>query len=91
MSHSPEKLGKMAGGMVVVCGVFGFTVSEAKAEIMCLHPKGRPESATIYIVEAAGPMYNQPNKFVYLGGNVEHNTDLPIEVNRGIRSAWCSF
>ena len=35
-------------------------------------------------------MYNQTNKFVYLGGNVNHNADLSIEVNRSIRNAWCS-
>ena len=27
-------------------------------------------------------MYNQTNEFVYLGGNVNHNTDLSIEVHR---------
>ena len=36
-------------------------------------------------------MYNQTNEFVYLGGNVNHNTDLSIEVDRPIRNAWCSF
>ena len=36
-------------------------------------------------------MYNQTNEFVYLGGNVNHNTDLSIEVDRRIRSARCSF
>ena len=77
---------------MVVCAVFDFTVSEVKTEIMCLHTKGRPESTAIFGVEAAGLVYNQTNKFVYLGGNVDHNnTDLPIEVNRGIPSAWCSF
>ena len=29
--------------------------------------------------------------FVYLGGNVNHNADLSIEVDRRIRNAWCSF
>ena len=91
VSHSPEQLGKMMGGVVVVCTVFGFTVSEAKTEIMCLHPKGRREPAAIFSVEAAGLVYNQTNKLVYLGGNVNHNTDLPIVVNRCIRNAWCSF
>ena len=91
VSHSPEKVRKMMGGIVVVCAVFGCTVSEIKTEIMCLHTKGRPESAAKFSVEAAGGVYSQTNKFVYLGGNVDHNTNLPIEVNRGIRSAWCSF
>ena len=36
VSQSPEQLRKMAGVIVVVCAVFGLTVSEAKAETMCL-------------------------------------------------------
>ena len=36
-------------------------------------------------------MYNQTNEFVYLVGNVNHNADLSIEVDRRIRNAWCSF
>ena len=36
-------------------------------------------------------VYNQTNKFVYLGGNVNHDADLSIEVDRRLRKAWCSF
>ena len=36
-------------------------------------------------------MYNQTNEFVYLGGNVNHNVNLSIEVDWRIRNAWCSF
>ena len=36
-------------------------------------------------------MYNQTNEFVYLGGDVNHNADLSIEVNRRLRNAWRSF
>ena len=36
-------------------------------------------------------MYNQTNEFVYLGGNVNHNADLSVEVDRRVRDAWCSF
>ena len=36
-------------------------------------------------------VYNRTNEFVYLGGNVNHNADLFIEVDRRIRNAWCSF
>ena len=50
-----------------------------------------PESIATFSVEAAGQVYNQTNEFVYLGGNVNHNTDLSIEVDRRIRNAWCSF
>ena len=47
-----------------------------------------PESTAIFNVEAAGQVYNQTNEFVYLGGNANHNADLPIEVDRRIRNAW---
>ena len=59
--------------------------------IMCLRAKGMPESSATFSVEAAGQVYNQTNEFVYLGGNVNHNADLSIEVDRCIRNAWCSF
>ena len=79
------------GVIVVVCAAFGLTVSEAKTEIMCLRAKGVPESTAIFSVETAGQVYNQTNEFVYLGGNVSHNADLSIEVDRRIRNAWYSF
>ena len=77
------------GVIVVVYAAFGLTVSEAKTEIMCQRAKGMPES--IFSVEAAGQVYNQTNEFVYLGGNVNHNADLSIGVDRRICNAWCSF
>ena len=79
------------GVIVVVCAAFGLTVSEAKTEIMCLRAKGMPESTATFSVEAASQVYNKTNEFVYLGGNVNHNADLSIEVDRRIRNAWCSF
>ena len=42
-------------------------------------------------VETAGQVNNQTNEFVYLGGNVNHNADLSIEVDRRICNAWCRF
>ena len=50
-----------------------------------------PESTATFGVEAAGHVYNQTNEFVNVGGNVNHNADLSIEVDRRIRNAWCSF
>ena len=50
-----------------------------------------PESTATFSVEAAGQVYHQANEFVYLGGNVNHNADLSIVVDRRIRNAWCSF
>ena len=50
-----------------------------------------PESTATFSVEGAGQVYNQTNEFVYLGGNVDHNADLSIEIDRHIQNAWCSF
>ena len=46
-----------------------------------------PEFTVIFSVDTAGQVYNQANEFVYLGGNVNHNADLSIEVHRRIRNA----
>ena len=59
--------------IVVVCTVFGLTVSETKTEIMYSRTKGMPESTATFSVEAAGQVYNQTNEFVYREGNVNHN------------------
>ena len=91
VSQSPEQLRKMMGVTVVVCVAFGLTVSEAKTEVTCLRAKGMPESTAVFSVEAAGQVYNQTNEFVYLWGNVNHNANLSIEVDRRTRNAWCSF
>ena len=79
--------------IVVVHAVFGLIESEAKTEIMCLRTKGMPESTAIIfsIIEAAVQVYNQTNESEYLGGNVNHNADLSIEVDRRICNAWSSF
>ena len=79
------------GVIVVECAAFGLAISEAKTEIMCIRAKGMPESTATFSVEAAGQVYNQTNVFVYLVGDVNHNVDLSIEVDRRIRNAWCSF
>ena len=91
VSRSSEQLRKMVGVIVVVCAAFGLTVSEAKTEIMCLRAKRMPESTATFSVEAAGQVYSQTNEFVYLGGNVNRNADVSIEVDWRIRNAWCSF
>ena len=91
VSRSPGQLRKMMEVIVVVCAVFGLTVSEAKTETMCLRAKGMSESTATFRVEAVGQVYNQTNEFVYLGGNVNHNAELLIAVDRHIRNAWCSF
>ena len=79
------------GVIVVVCAAFGLAVLEAKAEIVCLRAKGMSESTAIFSVETAVKVYNHTSQFVYLGGNVNHDADLSIEVDWRIRNAWCSF
>ena len=91
VSQSPEQLRKMMGVVVVVCAAFSLAISEAKTEIMCLRAKGVPKSTATFSVEATGQVNNQTNEFVYLGGNINHNADLSIEVDRRIRNAWCGF
>ena len=91
VSQSPEQLRKMMWVIAVVCAAFVLTVSEAKTEIICLRAKGMPESTATFSVEAAGQVYNQTNEFVYIGGNVNQNADLSIEVDRRVRNAWYSF
>ena len=91
VSQSPEQVRKMMEVIVVVCAACGLTVSETKTEIMCLRAKGMPESTATFSIEAAGQVYNQTNEFVSFGGNVNHNANLSIEVDRRIRYAWCSF
>ena len=39
----------------------------------------------------SGPGVQPVDEFVYLGGNVNQNADLSIEVDRRVRNAWCSF
>ena len=77
--------------IITVCAALGITISEAKTEIMCLRTRGIPDAATTFSVEAACQVYKQAHDFVYLGGNINHDADLSIEVDRRIRDAWCSF
>ena len=91
VSQSPEQVRKMRAMVVVVCAAFGLTISEVKTEVMCLRAKGMSESTALFSVKAAGQVYSQTNEIVYLGGNVNHNADLSIEVDQRIRKAWCSF
>ena len=91
VSQSPEQPRKMMRAIVVVCAAFSLTVLEAETEIMCLCAKETPKSIAIFSVQAVDEMYNHTNEFVYLGENVNHNTDLSIEVDQRTRNAWCSF
>ena len=91
VSQLPEQLRNRMDVVVVVCSAFSLTVSEARTEIMCLRTMGMPETTAIFSVAAAGQVHNQTNEFVHLGGTVNHNIDLFIEVDQRTRNAWCSF
>ena len=54
---------------------------------MCSRTKGMPESTAILSVKVAGQVYNETNEVIYLGGNVNHNPDLSLELNQRIRNA----
>ena len=48
-----------------------------------------PESTATFSVEAAGQVYNQTTELVYVGGSVNQNADLSIEVDRRVRNiSW---
>ena len=50
-----------------------------------------PIGQTIPVIHPHLEGKSEQNEFAYLGGNVNHNADLSIEVDRPIRNAWCSF
>ena len=93
VSQSPEKLlRKMMGVIVDASAAFSLIVSETKLNMIRLRTNRVLESTAVFIVEAAGQVYNQTKEFVYLGGTFNHNNaDLSIGVNRCIRNEWCSF
>ena len=68
--------------IIPVCGSSGLTVSEAKTETMCLMTT-RMDRVT-FVAEAAGEMYKQTTKFVYLGETVCKNANFPAEINRRV-------
>ena len=53
--------------------------------------EGMPDSTDIFSVEAARQVFNQTNEFVFLGGGVSPNADLPMGVERCIRNASTRF
>ena len=89
LSRSPEGY-KMMTMIVTACAAFGVTVSEAKADIMCLQMKGGGHVP--FTVTAAGQVYKQTVDFVHLGGAISADWDLrSVEVTRRIQRAWACF
>ena len=75
--------------IVTACSAFGLTVSEAKTEIMCLQTKGGGKVS--FTINAAGLVYKQTIKFIYLGAAITTDGDLSIEITRRLQRAWACF
>ena len=65
VSRSSEGLERMMTVIVTACSAFGFTVSEAKTEIMCLEIKSAGKVS--FTINAAGQVYKTNNRVCVLG------------------------
>ena len=79
----------MMADIVAMCASFGLTVSEAKTETMCQMAK-RMDRVTFF-AEAAGQVYKQTAKSVYLGVTACENADLTVGINRRVVMANLRF
>ena len=87
--RSPRGLGRMMAVFVEVFGPFGLTISESKAETMCMLIPRAPVTKIIF--NAAGQQYRQTTSFTYLGGTVTETLNLSDEIDRRIRAGWMGF
>lgn len=62
--------------IVTVCASFELMVSEAETELMCLQIKYVAKLS--FNATAAGQVYKQTAKFVYLDGAISANWDLSV-------------
>ena len=65
VSWSPRGLEKIMAVFVEVFGTFGLTISESKAETMCMPIPRVPATKTVF--NATGQQYRQTTSFPYLG------------------------
>ena len=72
VSRSPKGLEKMMTVIVTACAAFGLTVSEAKAEIMCLQTKGGGHVP--FTVSAAGQAYKWSSLCTWAGLSAQIGT-----------------
>ena len=87
VSRPLEGLERMMTVIVNACSQIGFTVSQAKTEIMRLQTKsGRKVSFTM---DAAGHAYKQSRLCAWAG--LLPQTDLSIETTRRLQSPWVSL
>ena len=84
VSRSPRGLGRMVAVFVEVFGTFNLTISESKAETMCIPITRAP--ATKIVFNATGQQYRHTTSFAYLGGTVTETPNLSDEIDRRIRA-----
>ena len=89
VSRSPGSLEKMMSAIVRVAGLFGLMVSEPKTEIMCMLAKGMDTCP--FTVNAAGMVFKQTDKFVYLGGTICEDGSVDAEIANRVLRAHCCF
>ena len=90
MSRSPRGLGRMMAVFVEVFGTFGLTISESKAETMCM-PIPRAALATKIVFSTTGQQYRQTISFTFLEGTVTENPNLSDDIDWRIHAGWMSF
>lgn len=74
---------------VDVCGEFGLTVSEAKAETMCM--RSEEYGDVRFEINGASKIHKQTNKVVYLGECIRSIPDLFVEIVRRTQRAWAFY
>ena len=79
----------MMAVFVEVFSTFGQTISESKAETMCMPIPRTP--ATKIVFNATGQQYCQTTSFTYPGGTVTETPNLSEEIDRRIRARWMGF
>ena len=79
----------MMAVFVEVFGTFSLTISESKADPMCMPIPRAP--ATKIVFNATGQQYRQITSFTYLGGTVTEAPNLPDEIDWRIRTGWMGF
>ena len=88
---SAEGLAKMMTVIVTVFEGAGLTVSENKTGTMLLRTLNQVLPTSPLVVEAAGQTYMQTMQFLYLGGLIDANDDIILEIKRRIRLAWACY
>ena len=85
VSTSAERFAKMTAVIVAVFEAAGLAVSKKKTENMLLQRRDLAPRAPPFVIEAAGQRDKQTVQFLYLGGVIDEDADLMVEVKRRVR------